>query len=82
MVGEKEKIRKCPLCGGRMSEGYSALPFLIGEKIAVIKEVPAEICSDCGEPYMKSGIVDGIEAVLDKLEDIHAEVSIIHYEAA
>jgi hypothetical protein len=31
---------------------------------------------------MKSGIVDNIEAVLDKLEDINSEVSIVHYEAA
>jgi YgiT-type zinc finger domain-containing protein len=48
MVREKEKVRKCPLCGGIMSDGYSALPFLVGEKIAVIKDVPVEICSDCG----------------------------------
>ncbi len=82
MTGKEEKIKRCPLCGGEMHDGITTIPFLIGEKVAVIKDVPAEICSDCGEAYMKSSVVDKVESVLDKLEDIHSEMSVVHYEAA
>jgi YgiT-type zinc finger domain-containing protein len=84
MAGKKEKIKskQCPLCGGPMKEGISTIPFLIGEQVAIIKNIPAEICSDCGEAYMKSSIVGNIESLLDRLEALGSEVSVVHYEAA
>jgi YgiT-type zinc finger domain-containing protein len=78
----KDKIKRCALCGGEMYEGITTIPFLIGEKVVVIKDVPAEICSDCGEAYMKSSVVDKVESVLDKLEELHSEMSVVHYEVA
>jgi YgiT-type zinc finger domain-containing protein len=65
-----------------MSNGTTAAPFFIDERVFVIKDVPAEVCGDCGEAYMKSTVVDRIESLLDRLEDLHSEVSIVHYEAA
>lgn len=76
------KTKKCPLCGGEMKDGIATIPFLIGEKVAVIKNVPAEICSDCSEAYMKSSVVGRIESLLDRLEEMGYEMSVIHYEAA
>lgn len=85
MIGNEERKvpnSHCPLCGGSMSEGITSLPFFIGEKIAVIRDVPAEICTDCGEPYMKSGVAGRIEALLDRLEELDSEMSVVHYKAA
>jgi YgiT-type zinc finger domain-containing protein len=84
MIGkeEKDRIKRCPLCGGELHDGITTIPFLIGEKVAVIKDVPAEICSDCGEAYMKSSVVDKVESLLDKLEELHSEMSVVHYETA
>ena len=79
---EKDKARKCPLCGGEMHDGITTLSFLMGEKVAIIKNVPAEICSDCGEAYMKSHVTGKIETLLDRVQELHSEVSIIYYEAA
>ena len=74
--------KKCPLCGGEMLEGIATIPFLSGDQATIIKNIPAEICSDCGEAYMKSNIVGNIESLLDRLEALGAEVSVVHYEAA
>lgn len=65
-----------------MEEGTASLPFFIGEKIVVVRDVPAEICADCGEPYMKSGVAGRIEALLDRLEELDSEMSVVHYKAA
>ncbi len=75
----KNKVKKCPLCGGGMDEGATTMPFFIAEKVVVIKNVPAEICADCGEAYMQSCVVGEIESILDRLEELHSEVSIIYY---
>ncbi len=82
MAGEKDKVKPCPLCGGEMHDGITTLSFLMGEKVAIIKNVPAEICSDCGEAYMKSHVTGKIETLLDRIQELHSEVSIIYYEAA
>ena len=82
MTGKEGKIKRCPLCGGEMRDSATTIPFFIGEKVIVIKDVPAEVCADCGEAYMKSSVVDRVEAVLDKLEELHSEMSVVHYEAA
>jgi len=79
---EKRKIKLCPLCGGEMKDGVTTIPFLSGDRVTVIKNVPAEICSDCGEAYMKSSAVDKIESLLDRLEELRSEMSVVHYEAA
>ncbi|KJU83097.1 hypothetical protein MBAV_004712 [Candidatus Magnetobacterium bavaricum] len=52
------------------------------DKIIIIKDVPAEVCLECDEAYMTSGVVGEIEHILDRLEDLHSEVSIIHFKAA
>lgn len=84
MTGKEEnnKVKRCPLCGGAMEDGITTLPFLIAEKVVVIRNVPAEICTDCGEADMKSHVAGEIEGLLDRLEELHSEVSIIYYQAA
>lgn len=70
------------MCGGALHDGVTTIPFLIGEKVAVIKNVPAEICSDCDGAYVKSSVVGKIESILNRLEELNFEMSVIHYEAA
>ena len=65
-----------------MRDGITTLSFLMGERVTIIKNVPAEICSDCGEAYMKSHVTGKIEQLLDRIEELHSEMSIIHYKAA
>ena len=84
MTGKQEDTnnKSCPLCGGDMTDGLTTIPFLVEEKIVVVKDVPAEICADCGEAYMKSSVVGKIETMLDRLNDLNTEMSVIHYCAA
>ena len=84
MAGRKEskKMKKCPLCGGELQYGQTAAPFFIDEKIIIIKDVPAEVCADCGEAFTKSSVAGRIEDILDKVELLQSEMSVVHYKAA
>ena len=42
----------CALCGGKLLEGFTELVLKAGDELAVIKRVPALICSCCGEAYL------------------------------
>ena len=70
-------MKKCPLCGGELQHGQTAAPFFIDEKIIIIKDVPAEVCADCGEAFTKSSVAGRIEDILDKVE----KMSVVHFKA-
>ena len=83
MTGRLEENKKiCPLCGGQLREGLATIPFVLDSIVAVVKDVPAEICEECDESYMKGNAVDRIEELLQNLKNMAVEVSVIHYKAA
>jgi hypothetical protein len=48
----------------------------------LVKGVPAEICGDCGEPYLVGGTVDRVREILRSFEKLATEVSVVSYRAA
>ena len=71
-----------PDCGGQLREGLATIPFVLDSIVVVVKDVPAEICSECNESYMKGDAVDRIEELLQNLKNMAVEVSVLHYKAA
>ncbi len=48
---------KCAICRNGMTEsGYTTLLLEKGDTTLVFKNVPAQICSNCGEEYISSEI--------------------------
>jgi YgiT-type zinc finger domain-containing protein len=79
MTGEPERNNRCPLCGGHMEPGRATIPFVLPGLVVVIKDVPAEICSSCHEPYTVGKVTDRITYLLNQARSLHTEVSVIHY---
>lgn len=82
MTGKQENRKICPLCGGQLREGLATIPFVLDSVVAVVKDVPALLCSECDEPYMRGDAVDRIDELLGSLKDMAVEVSVVHYEKA
>ena len=83
MTGAHESpSHRCPLCGGRMEQTKTAtIPFFLENTVAVIKDVPAEICANCHEPYLTGQVTDRVVELLRQLRSLQAEVSVVSYEA-
>lgn len=73
---------KCVICKHEQTQlGLVTVTLERGESVVIIKKVPAEICSNCGEYYLISTIA---EQVLQKAEvavNNDAEVEIVKYAA-
>lgn len=79
MIGEHENSF-CPTCGGRMHPGLATIPFILNDnRIVVIKNVPAEICNNCHEPFMNGRVTDEIMALLNQLQTLGSEVSVLSF---
>jgi YgiT-type zinc finger domain-containing protein len=80
-LSQPETTKKiCPLCGGKLNEGLANLPFIEESRVLVVKEVPAEICEECGEAYLTGKVVDKIQAIFEHQKEVKAEVSVVHYQ--
>jgi len=79
MTGELENSI-CPTCGGNLETDTATIPFILGyDTVVVVKEVPAEICSDCHEPFVTGKVADRVSALLRQLKTLHSEVSVVAY---
>jgi|AP95_1055475.scaffolds.fasta_scaffold353581_1 YgiT-type zinc finger domain-containing protein len=80
MTGRLEKASGCPTCGGRLVKQTATIPFTFENTIVVVKNVPAEVCSSCHEPYVDGVVTDRLTPLLTQLRELHTEVSVVSYE--
>jgi len=71
---------RCYFCGGRLKPGATTLPFVIGDNVVVVRHVPAQVCTQCGEPVLSSPVARPVEALLKPLIRPNLGVSVLTYE--
>jgi YgiT-type zinc finger domain-containing protein len=64
-----------------LSAQLATIPFVLGKTVAVIKQVPADVCDSCGEPFLQAEATDVVTSLLDKALASSAEVSVMTYPA-
>jgi YgiT-type zinc finger domain-containing protein len=79
MTGARGGSKSCPLCGGELREGLATIPLVMGQRVLVIRDAPAEVCLDCGEPFLTGVATDTIQGLVERLQAVNAEVSVVSY---
>lgn len=80
MTGKLASNGRCPLCGGRLTPDQRAtIPFVLGKVVVVVKDVPAEVCRGCGEPYLTGAATDRLLTLLRRFARLPMEVSVTSY---
>lgn len=78
MIGEPESDR-CYFCGGKLESKTTTIPFVVQGSVIVIKNVPAEVCSQCTEPIMSSSTARKVDSLLKQVYRLHSEVLVVGY---
>lgn len=59
----------CTFCGGRVQERLVTKVCWWGDQlVAIVENVPAGVCDQCGERYYRAYVLKEIEAMLSKRE--------------
>jgi YgiT-type zinc finger domain-containing protein len=66
---------------GELQDGTTTVVLERGETTVVIKDVPAEICENCGEYYLSEELTEKVMAMAEKAVRNHAEVEILRFAA-
>ena len=67
ILSQRNEIMECVICkNGTTEEGKATVTLELEGSIIAIKEVPAQICNNCGEYYLSE---DMTKLVLKKAQD-------------
>ncbi|MFQ5681462.1 MAG: type II toxin-antitoxin system MqsA family antitoxin [Candidatus Omnitrophota bacterium] len=67
----------CSFCRGKVSPRIVQKDCWWGERlIAVIDNVPAGVCEQCGERYYKADTLKNIEAILKRREEMRNTINL------
>ena len=73
---------KCVICKtGHTHPGTATVTLQRNNSVVVIRDVPADICEDCGEYYLSEPVAKRIYADADATVQRHVEVEILRYAA-
>ena len=73
---------KCVICKhGNTGGGTVTVTLARGESTIIFKEVPAEVCDNCGEYYLSDSITEKLLSRADEAVKNGAEVEILRFAA-
>jgi YgiT-type zinc finger domain-containing protein len=59
----------------------ATIPFVLENTVIVVKDVPAEVCASCHEPFLTGDATDRVVELLRQLRTLQTEVSVVSYQA-
>jgi YgiT-type zinc finger domain-containing protein len=74
---------KCFLCKGSLEDKNSTFMVELDNIIVIIKDVPSQVCSQCGEASYSNAVSERIEQIVKSVVSISAtEIAVVHYSKA
>ena len=71
---------RCIMCKGNTSQTTHTYIQEFDNCIIIIKNVPAIVCSQCGEVYYSDDIAEKLEEIVNRLQAIVKDVAIFEYD--
>ena len=73
---------KCVICRqGLTNNGLTTVTLERGHTTVVIKDVPAEICENCGEYYLNQEVTNKIQKLAELAVRHGVEIEVLSYAA-
>ena len=84
MVGrlknKEGKTMTCISCKGDLINKNTNFIADLGDCIIIVKDVPSQVCSQCGEASYSHEVAKRLEEIVGQMKNIMTEVAIVHYK--
>ena len=71
---------KCGICKAEMEETTVSYTEDIQQGVIVIRHVPAQVCTECGNTWYSAAVAAELEKIVDKFAaSAGSEVSVVNY---
>jgi YgiT-type zinc finger domain-containing protein len=72
----------CPICGGDKKKGLTTFTVELRSTLLVVRGVPADICTQCGEEWISSDVSKKLEKITNDVRKKKPDLEIISFEEA
>ena len=69
----------CPLCGGDKESGHTTYSADLGSCVVVVRKVPAEVCSQCGEAWIDDVTAARLEKITNDAREKRTLVEVVGF---
>ncbi|MCL4512123.1 MAG: type II toxin-antitoxin system MqsA family antitoxin [Bacteroidetes bacterium] len=76
-MNKKSHDGKCPLCGGGKQLGTTTYTVDTGTGLIVVRNVKAEICTQCGEEWIDNATARELEKIVDEAREKRHQVEVV-----
>lgn len=70
---------KCFMCKGNSEDKATNFIADLEHCIIIIKNVPSQVCTQCGEVSYSNEVAKHLEEIVDSLKNILTEIAIVTY---
>jgi YgiT-type zinc finger domain-containing protein len=70
---------KCFLCKGRIEDKPTTFMVDLENCIVIVKNVPSQVCSQCGETSYNNDIAHQLEKIVNDMRKSITEIAVINY---
>ena len=71
----------CISCKGDLIDKKTNFIADLGDCIIIVKEVPSQVCSQCGEVSYSHEVAKRLEEIISQTKNAMTEVAIVHYNS-
>jgi YgiT-type zinc finger domain-containing protein len=75
-------MKTCPLCKGSVVQGFSTFTVDLGLGVVVVRDVPASVCSQCGEEWLDDSTAATLENIVESARKKHVTVEVARWSEA
>ncbi len=75
----KPNKNRCPICNGEKEQGKVTFTVDLGTNLIVIREIPATICSLCGEEWISDEVAENIEAMVKEAKNKNRTIEVVNF---
>lgn len=72
-------VSACPSCGGDRQAGQTLFAADLGSGVVVVRNVPATVCSQCGEEWLDDETVRSLERITSEVRARGAQVEVVGF---
>jgi len=69
----------CFFCKGDTAREVKTQAITLEKAVIIVKNVPVDVCGQCGETYFSDDVMARLEAIIESLGHIIKEVAIVDY---
>ena len=72
-------MKACPLCKASVVKGSSTFTVELGFGVVVVRDVPAQVCSQCGEEWLDDSTAVKLENIVETARKKHVTVEVARW---